>query len=102
MEDVFTFRQKECLRLLKDYATYFAMDEKYSHECKYHDNKHACELHTFLLKEMDRLKKEAEVCGWTSTVTTIFWKESDKSSKYKIFKKHGDEVDIVAYGWEKK
>jgi len=63
MSEIFTHKQKECLRLLRDYAVYFAMDERYNHECKYHDNKHACEMHISLLKEMDRLKKEAEVCG---------------------------------------
>ena len=64
MGEIFTHKQAECLRLLKDYISYLALDEKYSHECKYHNNEDACRLHEFLLEQMDRIKEEAEVCGW--------------------------------------
>ncbi|RLJ04810.1 MAG: hypothetical protein DRP18_04240 [Candidatus Aenigmatarchaeota archaeon] len=67
MDEIFTHRQKECLRLLKDYAADFAMLEKWSHECKYHNDKEACRLAEYVSEEMDRIKEEAEVCGWTAT-----------------------------------
>ena len=69
MNEIFTHKQKECLRLLKDYTIYFAMDEKYGHECKYHNDKNACRLHEFLLEQMDKIKEEAEICGWTPSIT---------------------------------
>jgi len=65
MVDVFDFEQKECLRLLKDYATYFAMGKRYAHECDYHDDKNSCELHNFVSERMKKIKERAEGCGWT-------------------------------------
>jgi len=71
MKKEFSFKQKECLRLLKDYATYFAMDERYAHECVKHDDKDACELHDFALKRMEEIKEQAEACGWTATISVF-------------------------------
>jgi len=67
MSEIFTYNQKECLRLLKDYVTDFAMHERWSHECKYHNDEHACRMAKFVSEEMERIKEEAEACGWTPT-----------------------------------
>ena len=71
MSDVFSFKEKECLRLLKDYATYFAIDERYIHECNYHNNKKSCESHNFISEQMKKIKEEAEGCGWTETISVF-------------------------------
>ena len=71
MSEEFSFKQKECLRLLKDYATYFAMDERYAHECDYHNDKKSCELHDFALKRMEEIKEQAEECGWAETISVF-------------------------------
>lgn len=71
MEEIFNFKQRECLRLLRDYATTFAMDEIFAHECDWHNNKKACEMHEFARKELQEIKEQAESCGWTETLTII-------------------------------
>lgn len=67
----FTFEQQECLRLLKDYAATFAMDEIFAHECNKHNDKKACEMHEFTSRKMDAIKESAEHCGWTPTLTIL-------------------------------
>jgi len=71
MSEVFNFEQRECLRLLKDYAVTFAMDEVFAHECEFHNATHGCELHKFCLEKLSNLKEQAEVCGWTETISVL-------------------------------
>ena len=67
----FTFPQKECLRLLKDYNTTFTIDMYYAHKCTEHDDGHACELAESTKEMLGKIKKEAEACGWTETLSVL-------------------------------
>lgn len=71
MKEPFTFEQRECLRLLKDYATTFAMYKVSAHECNKHNDKKACEMQEFSSEMLDSIKEGAEHCGWTPTLTIL-------------------------------
>ena len=102
MGEIFTHKQAECLRLLKDYISYLALDEKYSHECKYHNNEDACRLHEFLLEQMDRIKEEAEVL-WMDTFESYiyrWWHEAFSSGEGIIWSGGKKKVERLTGFWE--